>query len=120
MDVQLDDEQDRTQRHKEPALGTLRWVKPAEGPGYIFSLDVRGKVRSRLLLTSCGQAARHRFDGAAAREMRERVRGVSAIAHLLARRRSGAGSASMTWGLLGKLLKRALQPLSPEPQPGPS
>jgi hypothetical protein len=31
--VQRDDEQDRTQRHKEPALGTLRWVKPAEGPG---------------------------------------------------------------------------------------
>src|SRR5450631_1745065 len=120
MDVRWDDEQGRTQRHKEPALvGSLRWAESAEGPGISPSWRSReGSVDTTS--TSCGEAsAPHGFDAAAAREMRERVRGVSAIA-FLARRRSGARKRIDDLGdSPGSYSSEALQLLSPEPQPGP-
>jgi hypothetical protein len=87
--------------------------------GHISVLAFEGRFGRHYFNFMRSSIGPYGFDAAAAREMRERVRGVSAIA-FLARRRSGARKRIDDLGdSPGSYSSEALQLLSPEPQPGP-
>jgi hypothetical protein len=67
MDVQRDDEQGRTQRHEDRALGSLRWAEPAETTGYISAPAFEGRLGLDNFHFTRSRAAPHGFDAAAAR-----------------------------------------------------
>jgi hypothetical protein len=118
MDVQRDDEQGRTQRYKERALGSLRWAESVAGPGNLRSAfeGTIGRHYFHFMRSSCGASSLRRRSYS--RDARARPRGVSdhiscSAAIWRQQRIDDLG------GSPGELLKQALQLLSPEPQPGP-